>query len=95
MEAYTAAGFDPGAFWALSPRLYQAHMNAAAKRAERDQNMAMMQAYLTAGLMRAKRMPRFETLIKRRLPKHRRQSREVLQAMCDALAAAWGAKPKE
>lgn len=70
-------------------------MTAAARRIEREQNAGIVQAYVTAGLMRAKRMPKIETLIQRRLPKHKKQSREVLQAMCDALAAAWGAKKRE
>jgi hypothetical protein len=70
-------------------------MQGAARRTEREHNAAVVQAYMTAGLTRAKRMPKIETLIQRRLPKQKRQSREVLQAMCDALAAAWGAKRKE
>jgi hypothetical protein len=55
-------------------------------------NMAMQQAYATAALMRSKRLPDPDRLMRRRLPEPRTQSREMLQAMCDALAAAWGAK---
>jgi hypothetical protein len=54
--------------------------------------MAMQQAYATAALMRSKRLPDPDRLMRRRLPEPRTQSREMLQAMCDALAAAWGAK---
>lgn len=70
-------------------------MAAAAKRAEREHNAAMVLAYTTAALMRAKRMPKIETLLQRRLPKQKQQRPEILQAMCDALAAAWGATRKE
>lgn len=66
-------------------------MAGAAARAEAAHTSAIVQAYMTAALTRAKRMPRLETLTRRRLRKTRTQSREELQAMCDALAGAWGA----
>lgn len=92
LEDYTAAGFDPAAFWELSPRLFVAQMRGAVRRNENRRNAGIADAWLTAALSRAKRMPKLERLLVRRLQPQRAQSREIMQAMCDALAAAWGAK---
>lgn len=92
LENYVAAGFDPAAFWGLSPRLYVAHMAGAQRRAEMAHNDAMRLAYTTAVLTRVKTMPKLEKLMVRKVKHQRRQSREELQAMCNALAIAWGAK---
>jgi hypothetical protein len=67
-------------------------MAGAARRADADGNALIAQAWLTATLSRAKRIPKLEGLLKRRLKPQARQSREEMQAMCNALAAAWGAK---
>ena len=52
----------------------------------------MTAAWLGATLGRAKKIPKLERMLSRRLRPQKAQSREVMQAMCDALAAAWGAK---
>jgi hypothetical protein len=67
-------------------------MAGAVMRAEAEHTSAIVQAYMAAALTRAKRLPRLETLTRRQPRKNKHQSREELQAMCDALAAAWGAQ---
>lgn len=67
-------------------------MAGARRRAEADHDAIVARAWLTASLGRAKKIPKLEILLARRPKVQPRQSREMLQAMCDALAAAWGAR---
>ncbi len=43
MEDYIAAGFDPAAFWSLTPRLYLIHVEGAAQRSRRER-VALVEA---------------------------------------------------
>jgi hypothetical protein len=52
-----AAGFDPLAFWRLSPRLYLVHMKGARQRLEREDADRRAQAWFTAFLPGAKEPP--------------------------------------
>ena len=89
---YTAAGFDPAAFWGLSPRLYLAQMRGAHERLKREQEGRAWLAWHGAALERSKKLPDLRRFVTGRSAKPQRQTPEVLQAMCDALATAWGAK---
>lgn len=94
MRDYVAAGFDPSAFWALTPRLYSVHMEGALARIERDVEMANRQAWNTAALTGAAfggKMPPFEKVFGRKITHGRPQSPAVVEAQLHALAAAWGA----
>ena len=67
-------------------------MAGARAKAEADSNASVAQGWLIASLSRAKKIPKLESLLARRIKPQQRQSRDVMQAMCDALAAAWGAR---
>lgn len=41
-----AAGFDPSSFWTLTPRLFLAHMEGAAKRLARERELVWFGAML-------------------------------------------------
>lgn len=53
-----AAGFDPDAFWRLTPRLYLIHMEGARKRMEREAKDTAWAVWHVAALGRVKKMPR-------------------------------------
>lgn len=57
---YISAGFDPDAFWRLTPRLYLVHMRGAAARREIEQSEREWLAWHIAGLSRMQKLPRFE-----------------------------------
>lgn len=62
-------------------------MEGAAERHRRERALTWW-----AGMLpRMQKPPTFREFVDPQ-PAHKRQSREVLQAMCDALAASWGAK---
>jgi hypothetical protein len=93
LVAYISAGFDPARFWKITPRLLMLEMQGAMRRRE----MRRVEMWEAEWLHRArfKGQPLELVSIKRFAPmtqRNKRQSREVLQAMCDALAHAWGAK---
>ncbi|MFD2173977.1 hypothetical protein [Rhodobacter lacus] len=46
MRDYTAAGFEPGAFWGLTPRLLTIHLEGAAKRLQRERELVWFSAML-------------------------------------------------
>ena len=85
-----SAGFDPAAFWSLTPRLYLAQMKGASARLEREHKDRSSLAWHTAALVRAESLPDFSKFVGDEPVKP--QSPEQLQAMCEALARAWGAK---
>jgi hypothetical protein len=50
LQAYIAAGFDPAAFWRLTPRLYLLHLEGAAQRARNQRVMAVEAAWIGANV---------------------------------------------
>lgn len=87
-----AAGFpDPAAFWSLTPRIYLALMKGASTRLEREHKDRAWSAWHIAILTRAEKMPSYSEFVGGGGPA-KPQSPEVLQAMCETLAQAWGAK---
>lgn len=57
LRAYVAAGFPPGDFWGLTPRLYLAHMLGASDRLEREHRNTAWLAWHVEALHRAKKLP--------------------------------------
>jgi len=95
LEDYIVAGFDPAAFWCLSPRLYLAHMKAANERRRAEQHSAAWLAWHTAGLHRAPKFPEFADFANPATAVVAEQTPEQLQTMFNALAIAWGAKGQQ
>lgn len=62
LSNYIAAGFDPAAFWRLTPRLYVAHMHGAAARMGREHKERAWLAYHTAYLPLQKKAVKLEDL---------------------------------
>lgn len=62
LNDYIAAGFDPAAFWRLTPRLYVAHMDGAAARLNREHKERAWLAYHVAYLPMQKKAVKFEDL---------------------------------
>ena len=92
MRSYVAAGFEPSAFWGLTPRLYLAQMRGAAERLEREHRDRAWLAWHVEALHRQKNLPDADKFIQGKAGKPVRQSPEIVQAMGMAMAAAWGAK---
>lgn len=91
---YVAAGFDPAAFWGLTPRLFDLHMQGAIRRMEREADGRNLQTYNGAaltGAAMAGKLPKFERVFRPRPKAGAVQSAEVLEANLRALARAWGA----
>ncbi|MBR9840208.1 MAG: hypothetical protein GYB50_20295 [Rhodobacteraceae bacterium] len=65
LEDYVAAGFDPAAFWSLTPRLYLAQMRGARRRMEEQDTGSLHLAWLTAALMRTQKFPSLKKLLRR------------------------------
>ena len=89
-----AAGFDPAAFWCITPRLYDLHMRGALKRLEREAETINRHAYnsaaLSAGAMKGK-LPKYEQVFRAPIKPGAAQSADVLEANLRAMARAWGA----
>ena len=66
LSDYAAAGFDPEAFWALTPRLYLLHMQGRAEREDSESRRMVTGAWLTAMLFRSARLPRLARLLRDR-----------------------------
>ena len=66
LAGYVAAGFEPAAFWKLTPRLYQVHMRGAHERMQREHDARVWLAWHTAFLPQAKRKPRYEDLLSKK-----------------------------
>lgn len=81
---YAAAGFDPNAFWSLTPRLYLAHMAGAGQRLEREAKDAAWLAWHVAALGRTKKLPKFTEFLR---PKANPRAQVGWQAQ----AAMWAA----
>lgn len=92
---YTAAGFDPLAFWGLTPRLFDLHMQGAKERLARELEISNRHAYSTAALAGASfagKLPAFDKAFGKKLRSAgKQQSVEVMEASLRVLATAWGA----
>lgn len=87
LEDYIAAGLDPARFWDLTPRLYMIEMRGADRRARIERAYVWWGAMLPhlkkpMSLQDFVDPPRVERI----------QTPVQMQAMCDALAASWGAE---
>lgn len=93
MTAFISAGFDPRAFWHLTPREVQIWLDGAALRLKREQTERAWLAWTTAALMRSKKMPKLATLIDGKKPAPRpRQTWQEQLAIMEHWAAAHNAK---
>jgi len=63
LQDYIAAGFDPAAFWGLSPKLYTIHMRGAQARMEREAQDRRAMAWVTAMLPHMKDPPPFAEFV--------------------------------
>lgn len=95
LSEYVAAGFCPDRFWTLTPRLFVIHMRAARQRVSLEIEMRNRQSWntaaLTGGAMAGKLKPYEQVFGRPSLSAGKPQSPDVMQAMCNALAKAWGA----
>lgn len=57
LVSYIDAGFDPAAFWDITPRLYMLHMRGAEARLKREAQDRREQAWFIAYLPSAKEPP--------------------------------------
>lgn len=93
---YTAAGFDPLAFWSHTPRLFDLHMQGAKERLARELEITNRHAYSTAALAGAAfagKLPAFDKAFGKNLrPSGKPQSVAAMEASLRVLAAAWGAQ---
>ncbi|MCA2012394.1 hypothetical protein LCM17_12925 [Cereibacter sphaeroides] len=87
MTAYVGAGCDPDRFWRITPRLFALEMRGAEARQQRERELV----WYSAMLPMLKSRPSLQDFVRPKL-RMAAQSEEVLQGMCDALAAAWGAE---
>lgn len=87
LNSYIVAGFDPARFWAITPRLYVLEMNGALERVRNDRAMVWWGAMMP----HLKHPPKLDQFV-RPVRQKERMRPEVMQAMCDALAAGWGAE---
>ncbi|WOI54956.1 hypothetical protein [Palleronia sp. LCG004] len=85
LRAYVEAGFDPGTFWGLTPRLYLAHMRGAAQRFEREGRSSAELAWMTATLSRAEKIPPLAKLLR---GKPEKMSPDELRVRLKALSKA-------
>lgn len=97
---YTAAGLCPQGFWGLTFRLYDLHMQGAAKRISREIEVSNRLAWNTAALSGAAfsgQLPKFEKVFSSgsKVRAAAQQSAEVLEAHLKMLAIAFGAKLEE
>lgn len=94
-ETHIAAGFDPAAFWKLTPRAYHHQMRGANQRAERERQTLAWAVWHVAVLGRVKKVPDFDEFVRPQQPvksKKARQTRSELEVGLKMLAAAWGAR---
>lgn len=94
---YVAAGFDPLAFWQITPRLYDLHMRGAIQRIEREieaQNRHAYHAAALTGLAMVGELQEFEKVFKpRRVDPVQPQSLVELEANLMAIGISLGAVP--
>lgn len=90
-----SAGFDPAAFWGLTLRLFDLHMQGALRRMEREAESGNRLAYNTAALTGSAmggKMPAYDKVFRKPVKPGAAQSADVLTANLLAMARAWGAK---
>lgn len=93
--AYAAAGLDPAAFWSLTFRTFDLHMQGAAQRIQREIEISNRQAHNTAALVGgafAGKLPSYDKAFGKKIGHGVKQSVDVLEAKLRELAAAWGAE---
>jgi hypothetical protein len=82
--AFADAGFEPGLFWALTPREIAANLEGVRRRLMREHDERMALAWHTAALIRTrKKFPRLKELQSRKEP-----AAKPRQAWQDQLAIA-------
>lgn len=94
---YIAAGFDSLAFWSLTPRMFDLHMQGAHARIARELETMNHHAYSIAALSGAAfagQLPKFDKAFGRKVPVGKPQSDDALEANLRVLAVAWGAQMK-
>lgn len=64
LRVYVSAGFPPGDFWGLTPRLYLAHMRGAEMRFDREHRNDAWLAWHIDGLRRSDKLPDFDQFAK-------------------------------
>lgn len=82
-----AAGFDPVAFWLQTPRLYGAAMAGAAKRIQREAELALAQAWFGERFHRTKKLKPLPTYLAEMRPRKSQTPADMLAAL-RALQAA-------
>ena len=63
LRAYVSAGFPPGDFWGLTPRLYLAHMRGAEARFDREHKNDAWLAWHVEALRRSEKLPPFDKFV--------------------------------
>lgn len=63
MQDYIAAGLPPGRFWKITPRLFDLELRGAARRLDREHNLAAFVAWHAAYLPMMKRTVRLSDLM--------------------------------
>lgn len=66
--AFLAVGGSDEVFWTLTPRCYWTHMTAARQRLERESKDRIEQAWMTAVLSRAEKVPPLHKLFEKPEP---------------------------
>ncbi|WP_118138788.1 hypothetical protein [Oceanicella sp. SM1341] len=93
---HVAAGFVPEAFWRLTPRLYLAQMRGARARARAAQQERLQLAWMTAALVRTRKLPSLDALLAAGRPVDVADLRLRLDALSARLPklslAAWRAR---
>ena len=74
-QAWAAAGLPPGDFWGMTLGLFSIHMRAASDAAERRAEEIRAQAYVTAALIRAQKLPEYSQFVAVRTDKASRRQR--------------------
>ena len=88
------AGIKPNEFWELTPRELKNYIEGFIVKSEMENDRAILNAWLGAGLHRQKRLPKLQDLIKK-TEKKQKQSNEQMLAMVKALNVAFGGKVVE
>lgn len=88
------AGIKPNEFWEITPRELSNYVQGFVIKSEMENDRAILNAWLGAGLHRQKRLPKLQDLIKK-TEKKQKQSNEQMLAMVKALNSAFGGKVVE
>lgn len=63
IESLVSVGGSEGEFWRMTPRQYYRRMKGEGRRLKREGEARIEQAWITAMLSRAKKVPRLEKLL--------------------------------